>query len=276
MRIVNFLLTAILMVQTPVFGQSSVLDSSEDFIVIAHRGASAYTPENTLIAFEKAIEMKAEMVELDVSISKDGVPVVIHDETIDRTTSGSGTVGSFTLEELKSDYEYGKWFGEDFAGETIPTLEEALLLMKDQILVNIEIKSEAVTDQAEGGIVQKSLEIVRRLDMQEQVIFSSFDYRVHRQLEQLDPQMPKAILYERSQSGDLLPSELVEKYKVDAFNCSHKQLSDEWLNDLKSNDIPFLVYTINDEDRMKEVIRSGARGIFSDKPDLLLKVVEKL
>lgn len=276
MRTFIFLLTAILMIQPRIFGQSSVLDSSDDFIVIAHRGASAYTPENTLIAFKKAIEMKAEMVELDVSVSKDGIPVVIHDKTIDRTTSGSGTVGSFTLEELKSDYEYGKWFDENFAGETIPTLEEALRLMKDQILVNIEIKSEAVTDQAEGGIVQKSLEIVRRLDMQEQVIFSSFDYRVHRQLEQLDPQIPKAILYERSQSGDLLPSELVEEYKVDAFNCSHKQLSDEWLIDLRSNDIPFLVYTVNDEDRMKEVIRSGARGIFSDKPDLLLKVVEKL
>ncbi len=95
-------------------------------------------------------------------------------------------------------------------------------------------------------------------------------------LEQLAPEMPKAILYEKSQSGDLLPSELVAKYKVDAFNCSHRQLTDKWIEDLKANKIPFFIYTVNEKELMKKIIMSGARGIFSDKPDLLKEVVENL
>lgn len=271
----GLILTFILLLSMDTAAQSSFLTSGDGFMVIAHRGASAYAPENTLIAFSKAMEMKAEMVELDVSISKDGIPVVIHDETIDRTTSGNGEVGSFSLSELRS-FEYGSWFGDAFAGEPIPTLRESLELMKGNILVNIEIKSEAVSDDAENGVVRKSLDIVRELNMQHEVIFSSFDYRVHEQLELLDPEILKALLYEKSQSGDLTPSQLVAKYKVDAFNCSHRQLSEEWLNDLKSHNIPFLVYTINEPGRMKEVIDAGAAGIFSDKPDVLLNVVEKL
>ena len=247
----------------------------DNFIVIAHRGASAYAPENTHSAFRMAIDLKAEMIELDVSLSKDGVPVVIHDDTINRTTKGKGQVMDYTLAELK-EFETGSWFGAEFAGEPFPTLEEVLTYTKDRIAVNIEIKTEAVTGQAEGGIIQKSLEIVEKAGVQRQVIFSSFDYRALVQLEQLDPDIPKAILYEKSQSGQKLPSELVKEFKVDAFNCSHRQLSEEWVNDLNENGIPFLVYTVNDEKRMREVIEMGAAGIFSDKPDLLKELVEKL
>ncbi len=254
----------------------SIPTSNEDgFVVIAHRGASFYAPENTHSAFRLAIEMKAEMIELDVSISKDGVPVVVHDETVDRTTTESGEVGSFNLEELKK-MEVGAWFDEKFEGEPFPTLEEVLKYTKGKIAVNIEIKTEAVSDNAKGGVVDKSLQLVREAGVENEVIFSSFDYRVMEHLEELAPEISKAILYEGSQSGDLTPSELVKKYKVDAFNCSHRQLSEEWVTDLKQNDIPFFVYTVNDEDLMKSVIGKGAAGIFSDKPDVLKQVVENL
>lgn len=249
--------------------------NDDGFIVIAHRGASAYAPENTHSAFKMAIDMQAEMMELDVSITKDGVPVVIHDVTVDRTTSAKGEVGDFTLAELKK-LETGAWFGEEFRGEPFPTLEEALEYTKDRIAVNIEIKTEAVTDVAEGGVVDKSIQLVKNAGVEHQIIFSSFDYRVMEHLEKLAPELPKAILYEKRQSGKLLPSELVKKYRVDAFNCSYKQLSKKWLEDLKDHDIPFLVYTVNDPGRMKKVIEMGASGIFSDKPDVLKEVVENL
>ncbi|MFV1883584.1 MAG: glycerophosphodiester phosphodiesterase [Balneola sp.] len=250
-------------------------DNTDGFLVIAHRGASAYAPENTHSAFKLAIDMEAEMIELDLSISKDGVPVVVHDETVDRTTSASGSVNTFTLEELK-ELETGSWFDNKFNGEPFPTLAEVLTYTKDKIAVNIEIKTEAVSDEIKGGIVEKALKIVKEAGVEKQVIFSSFDYRVMEHLEKLAPEMPKAILYEKSQSGDLLPSELVKKYKVDAFNCSHRQLGDAWIEDLTSNKIPFFIYTVNDEDLMQSVISKGAKGIFSDKPDVLMKVVENM
>ncbi|RNC84697.1 MAG: hypothetical protein ED557_06885 [Balneola sp.] len=249
--------------------------NGDNFVVIAHRGASSYAPENTHSAFKLAIEMEAEMIELDVSISRDGIPVVVHDKTVDRTTSESGEVGSFTLDELKK-MEVGSWFDKKFGGEPFPTLEEVLAYTKGRIAVNIEIKTEAVSDQAEGGVVDKSIRLVREAGIENEVIFSSFDYRVMEHLEALAPEIPKAILYEKSQSGDLTPSELVEKYNVDAFNCSHRQLSEEWVQDLQSNKIPFFIYTVNDEELMRTVIKKGAAGIFSDKPDVLKQVVENL
>lgn len=249
--------------------------NEDNFVVIAHRGASSYAPENTHSAFKLAIELNAEMIELDVSLSKDGIPVVVHDETVDRTTNASGLVSSFTLSELKN-LETGAWFSEKYKGEPFPTLEEVLSYTKDKIAVNIEIKTEAVTNNPSGGIIEKALRIVKEAGVSDQVLFSSFDYRAMEHLEQLAPEMPKAILYEKSQSGELLPSELVEKYKVDAFNCSHRQLSDKWIEDLKANNIPFFIYTVNEKELMKKIIENGAKGIFSDKPDLLKEVVENL
>ncbi len=249
--------------------------NEDGFVVIAHRGASAYAPENTHSAFKLAIEMHAEMIELDISLTKDGVPVVVHDETVDRTTKAVGEVSSFTLKELKK-LETGAWFSEKFDGEPFPTLAEVLSYTKDKIAVNIEIKTEAVTDFYEGGIVEKALRIVEEAGVKDQVIFSSFDYRALEHLEKLSPNIPKALLYEKSQSEGLMPSELVSKYKVDAFNCSHRELSDAWISDLNSNHIPFFIYTVNDESLMKKIIQNGARGVFSDKPDVLKRVVENL
>lgn len=280
----SFILFAVLLFSYNVVGQTLVAQPSlpmlptgndDSFIVIAHRGASSYAPENTHAAFQLAIEMNAEMIELDLTLSKDGVPVVIHDETLDRTSNGTGKVGDQTLENLKR-LDVGGWFDSEFKGEPFPTLEEVLAYTKDKIAVNIEIKHEAVTDQAVGGIVDKALQVVEKTDVKDQVIFSSFDYRVMEHLNELDANMPKAILYDRKQSGDMLPSQIVEKYSADTFNCSYRQLTKEWLDDLKSHDIPFLVYTVNDEKLMTELIKKGATGIFSDKPDVLKTIVDNL
>ena len=253
----------------------SPLDNGDGFWVIAHRGVSGSYPENTLSAFQAAIDIRAEMVELDVSISEDGIPVVVHDKTVDRTTDFEGDVQSFSVKELKK-MEVGAWFSEEFRGEEFPTLREPLYLMKGQIPLNIEIKTEAVSDVINGGIVDKALQIVKELDMSSWVIFSSFDYRVMEHLNALDVQMPKALLYETSQSGELMPSELVKKYQVDVFNCSYRQLSQEWIADLQAHQIPYLVYTVNDPELMKELIEKGVSGMFTDFPQELLKIVEKL
>ncbi|MEC8141359.1 MAG: glycerophosphodiester phosphodiesterase family protein [Bacteroidota bacterium] len=253
----------------------SPLDNRDGFWVIAHRGVSGSYPENTLSAFQAAIDIRAEMVELDISTSKDGIPVTVHDRTVDRTTDFEGDVQSFSLEELKR-MEVGAWFSEEFRGEEFPTLKNSLELMKDKIAVNIEIKTEAVSDETEGGVVDKALQVVKDLDMTSSVIFSSFDYRVMEQLNVLDPKMAKALLYEASQSAELLPSELVQKYKVDIFNCSYKQLSEEWINDLQKHKIPYFVYTVNEPELMRELIEKGVSGIFTDFPQELIRIVENM
>lgn len=250
-------------------------DDGNGFIVIAHRGASAYAPENTMPAFEKAVEMEAEMVELDVLISKDGVPVVFHDAKLDKKSNGSGLVSDYTLSELKK-LDAGSWFSEEFTGTKIPTLDEVLEFAKYKISVNIEIKTEAVTNQYNGGVVQKSVELVKKHGMERYVIFSSFDYRAVKQVKTHAPEISAALLYEERQSGGKSPVQLTAEYKTDAFNCSYRQLSKKWMKSLKKSGIPVFVYTVNEEKRMEKLIRQGVTGIFSDKPDILKEIAQKV
>lgn len=251
-------------------------DNGDGFIVIGHRGAKAYYPENTMSSFKGAVKRGAEMLELDVQLSKDGVPVVFHDAKINRTTNGgSEFLSKFTLGELKQ-FDAGSWFNKKFAGERIPTLEEVLKFSKNRIALNIEIKTEAVTDEMYGGVEDKSLNLVKKYGMSKHVLFSSFDYRAVKHLKELDPEIPVAILYNWEQSGELMPSQLVYKYNADAFNCSRRELSKAWIEDLKNHEIPFFVYTVNQKRYMKSVIKKGARGIFTNKPDVLKKVASKL
>ena len=140
--------------------------------VIAHRGFSGAAPENTLAAVRAAIEVGADMVEIDVTLTSDGHIVVIHDETLDRTTTGSGRVSDFTLTELQR-LDAGGWFAPRFAGERIPTLDQVLDEIEGRILLNVEIKSEAV----ERGIVTKVASAIRKRGMMEQLWFPRF----HRQ-----------------------------------------------------------------------------------------------
>ena len=109
-------------------------------LVIAHRGASMYAPENTLAAFELAIEMGADAIELDTMLTADGIPIVIHDHSLDRTTDGIGSVSSKTVAELKL-LDAGSAFDIRFAGERIPTLEEVFSAVGKKIMINVELKN---------------------------------------------------------------------------------------------------------------------------------------
>lgn len=283
LKTVCLILTYISFLSVNCFAQSSmsktyhlpslISHNDDGFIVIAHRGASAYYPENTMAAFEGAMEMKAEMIELDVMMSKDGVPVVFHDAELDDHSNGTGLISSYTLEELKK-LDAGSWFDSKFANEQIPTLDEVLEWASGKIALNIEIKTEAVSDEIEGGVEEKCLELVQKYEMEDHVLFSSFDYRAVSHLKELDSDMPVALLYDRSQSKRKLPNELITEYKADAFNCSYRQLKNRWISDLREHQIPNFIYTVDEESRMRKLLNAGVTGIFTNKPDLLLDVVE--
>lgn len=247
--------------------------SGDNFTIIAHRGASAYYPENTLVSFEGAIVLGADMVELDVQLTSDGKVVVFHDEKISRCTNGRGRIADHTLAELHK-LDAGSWFDKKFHGEKIPTLAEVLAVCKNKIAVNIEIKIEAVTGRVSGGIEEKCLQIVDKTGMREHVVFSSFDTRAIIHLKEIDKTAPAAVLYEKGLYGSKLPSQIVEFLHADAFNCSRRELTRKWLDDLKSHQIPVNVYTLNDDNNMKRLLAKGVSGIFTNNPDILKNVLE--
>jgi len=247
-------------------------DNQDGFVLIAHRGASAHAPENTLAAVRIAMEMRAEMVEVDVLLSKDGIPVLLHDPSLDRTTTGQGLVTDYTLDELRL-LDAGSWFSPEFKAEPIPTVEELLELAKGKISINLEIKTQALTDSLQGGIVEKVVDLVRKYDMQNHVIFSSFDPRAIQQLKEYAPDIPGAILYDAAIYGDKHPLDIVRELKADAFNCSWKEIRKDWVDSLHHYKIPVNIYTVNADTLMHKMLDLGVDGIFTDYPDILLQVL---
>ncbi len=240
----------------------------DDFAVIAHRGASAYYPENTMPSFEGAIAMGADMAELDVQFTADKEVVVFHDEKISRCTNGRGRIADYDLASLKQ-LDAGEWFDKKFKNTRIPELADVLAVCKNRIAVNIEIKTEAVDDIIAGGIEEKCLQLVEQYGMKKHVVFSSFDPRAILHLKQIDKTAPVAVLFEKKLYGSRLPSDIVKSLHADAFNCSASELNKKWLADLQSNNIPVNIYTVNNEKKMKQYLKTSVSGIFTNKPDVL-------
>ncbi|PKN10097.1 MAG: hypothetical protein CVU72_02335 [Deltaproteobacteria bacterium HGW-Deltaproteobacteria-7] len=248
------------------------LRKGDDFTIIAHRGASAYYPENTIPSFEGAIAMGADMVEFDVQLTSDKEVVVFHDEKISRCTGGGrGKITDYNLASLKK-LDAGSWFGKNFTNTRIPILAEVLSICKDKIAVNIEIKTEAVSRMFFGGIEEKCLKIVEHSGMREHVVFSSFDPRAIMHLKQIDNSVTAAVLFEKKLYGSQLPSAIVESVGADAFNCSRTEFNKKWLVNTKSHHIPVNIYTVNDAKTMKRFLSMGVDGIFTNNPDILKKV----
>lgn len=233
-------------------------------LIIAHRGASAYYPENTMIAFRKAVEMKADMLELDIQLSRDGIPVIFHDDTLERCTGQIGKISDYALAELK-EMDAGSWKSPDFTGEQIPALEEVLEFAKNKITVNIEIKPGSDSN----GIAQKALRLVKDYKMEHYVLFSSFDPEILIRLRTLSDTIPIALLYEKNNHRDRNVFDFISKYEINAFNCSRWSIKKSWIKKLKRKHIPVLIYTVNSRWQMKKFIKQGITGIFTNKPDLL-------
>lgn len=246
--------------------------TAEGFYILAHRGASYYCPENTMPAFNKAFEMGADLIELDITLSKDKIPVVFHDTKLDIKTDVNGDVRSFTLKELKK-IDAGSWFGNEFIGTTIPTLEEVLQWATGKISLNIEIKPEASTNSNRPGVEDIAVELVRIYGMEKHIIFSSFSYSCIEKFKKIAPEIPAGLLYDRKSPGYTSPADLVDKYDADSFNCHWRELKRGWRQELQKQGIPIFIYTVNSALWMRRLIRQGISGIFTDRPDLLRSVV---
>lgn len=248
--------------------QDNLMEEKRDTKVWAHRGASGYAPENTLEAFRMAIEMGADGVELDVQFTKDRQLVVIHDETIDRVSNAHGRVVDHTLEELKQ-FTFNKTHPA-YRDCRIPTLEEVLTLMKPTgMTVNIELKTGV---NLYDGIEDSVLRLVDRLQMQEQVIYSSFNHYSVMKVKELCPDAHVGFLYG---DGTLHMAEYAKKNQVEAL---HPSINNTQYIDLipgcKEMEIDLHVWTVNDKNDMEQMVKLGVDAIITNYPDMAYEVVK--
>jgi glycerophosphoryl diester phosphodiesterase len=173
--------------------------------VIAHRGDSAHRPENTLASFQSAIEVGAELIELDVQLTRDGHVIVMHDATVDRTTNGTGKLADITLAELRAlSAGYPQRFGNEFQGERVPTLAEVLSFLRGRAQILIEIKSDSVSDDAQDGIEARMLHEVRKAEMLDGVGVLSFDARALTRCREQQPDVPRGAIFYRAEVEEML------------------------------------------------------------------------
>ncbi len=242
--------------------------------VIAHRGFSGVAPENTLISFQKAIDVGADMIEFDVSLSKDGIPVVIHDKTINRTTNSKGKVEDFTLDQLKA-FDAGSWYKEQFSDQKIPTLEEVIQLSKGKIMLNIEIKKYSVKRNIKiDGLEYKIVKLIEKHDMVNNVLISSFSKMAIQRIREFNSDIPVAYLYRFGLSPRIIES--FDKIGIYSFNQGKRSFSKKVVKDLHEKGIKLNLYTINQKREMKKFIKSGVDGIITNYPDKLIQVIESL
>jgi glycerophosphoryl diester phosphodiesterase len=234
--------------------------------LFAHRGASAYAPENTLAAFKKAKELGAAWVEFDVMLTADEEVVVFHDSRVERTTNGQGSVCELSYRYLKT-LDAGSWFNPQFAQEKILHLNEVLLFLgQNALFANIELKAPPGREQA---TVQKVLAVVESAWPKQLVppLLSSFSIEILRELRRYATAYPLAMLLEDFSPGwEVLASELA----CASINIKQEILNPERIKRLKAAALPIFAYTVNEPQRAAALFSWGVDAVFTDCPDKVL------
>jgi len=249
-----------------------------DVKLIGHRGYAGVTPENTVTSFTKAVKAGADMVELDAQMTKDGRIVVFHDDTLNRITGAEGRVSDYTLEEIQS-MDAGTWFGSEFSGEKIPTLNEALYsLWVGNTKIYLEIKDigEAATNYDDNmppemprqGYIEKVVGEVQILNMMDRVIFASFNYDYLKQVKDIVPD--GSILY-NTNSGDVY--ELLSNYPADYYGVNVDGIKPNTILGLHEQGKPVYVWTVDDPDVAQRLIKMGVDGIVTNQVENIGEVI---
>lgn len=235
-----------------------------------HRGANAAAPENTLAAFQKARELGADGIELDVMLCADGEPVVIHDFTVDRTTNGCGRVEALSLAQLKA-LDAGAWFGSEFAGERIPTLREVMEWAADDILLNIELKSFKLRSE---GLEAKVVALIREYHLQSCVMLSSFNPLALRRAKGLAPELHSGLLYAPELPIYLRRAWLRPLARVDALHPPYEMVNQAYLDWARCRRYRVNVWPPNDRDDLQRLIAQRVDMIITDQPHVLAMLLQ--
>lgn len=246
-------------------------------IIIAHRGGAKLAPENTLVSFKNAIAIGVDMIEIDVHFSKDSEIIVIHDESLDRTTNGTGEVKDLTLDEIKK-YDAGSWFSEDYKNEKVPTLTEVLQTINAQCKLLIEIKD---GDERYPGLEKKIVETIKEHNAEEWVVVQSFNKNSILRIKEFYPDLITYYLLGKGGFNDfytevsdqISKGKSIEK-KFDGIAPNHKVLDKNKVDLLHKTGFGIFTYTVNDKEDMQKVIELGVDGIITDSPDILKKILK--
>jgi glycerophosphoryl diester phosphodiesterase len=240
--------------------------------VIAHRGDSAHRPENTLASFAGALEVGAEIVELDVQLTADGHVIVLHDPTLDRTTSGRGDVRRMVLAGVRAvSAGYPDRFGTAYAGERVPTFGEALALLRGRAKVLVEIKTESVTDDGEGGIEARVAEEIRRAGMAGDAALISFDHRAVLRLKALAPEVTRGRLFGRTTPDEVLAD---AREAACGLVMPHKsQLTETLVEGVHAAGLKLATWVVDEPEELKRLARFGLYGVGSNRPGVLLEAI---
>ena len=241
------------------------LDDWSDFKIVAHRGASAVAPENTLAAITRAADLGARSVELDVMLSADGVPVIIHDTDLDRTTNGTGPVAAQSFDTL-ARLDAGSWYGEAFAGEGIPSLTDAVaLILSRDMALNLEIKPSPGEDRATASHAIEMLADIWS-DPATLVLSSA-------SIEALVVARDAAPQWRRGFIADIPPPDWRDLFADLGFaslHCEASTATPSLIEEVHAAGYRLLAYTVNRPAVAVTLFENGADGIFTDDPAAMI------
>ncbi len=230
--------------------------------IVAHRGYKKKYPENTLAAFQGGMDAGAPMMELDVTLSKDRVPVIIHDDTLERTTNGRGRVEDHTMTELK-ELDAGSWFHPDFTGEKLPMLSELFDMVDGRAYVNVEIKSNAYEPHHPPDAIERQVvELANERNIGHLILISSFHFHTLEQLSLMEDAPATALL-----SGDPATPDAVKvckHLKVFSWHPNYKVLTPEQVDMMHDAGFKVLPYTINKPDDFSRIRAMNVDGLITD------------
>ena len=242
--------------------------ASSETLVFGHRGAMARAPMNTRAAFALAAAEGAAGIELDVQLSKDGQPVIVHDYSVDATTDGKGAVADLTLAELKT-LDAGAWFSSSFIGERIPTLDEVFAEFGRALFINVEIKSAA----GDGGEISALVaNCIRRHSMVDRVIVSSFNPMVLRRFSALHPDVMLGFLCVPGLSDEA--EALMRDLPHDARHPWHEAVDAEYMSWAAEQGYVVNAWTVNEPGRARELKALGISAVISDDPAGIISALE--
>jgi glycerophosphoryl diester phosphodiesterase len=244
--------------------------------VIAHRGISGRYPENTLLAFRHAIEARADWIELDVHTTADGIVIVSHDSKADRCTDGHGYFKTMTLQQVKQ-LDAGNWFGAEFVGQRIPTLDETLDFMGDgRVRLCIEIKGDVTDDYI--CTARAAVDVLHRRGFLRHAVISSFNHDCLRAIKLWEPLLATS-LDPTPQDGSLSPWELCQqvlRHNINSMQHRHETLTPDIIDEAHQHGFSLWTWTVNEPDDMRRMIEMGVDAIMTDHADVLRVIVDEM
>lgn len=243
-------------------------------LVIAHRGDSAHRPENTLASFNSALEIGADFIEFDVQITRDQNVVVLHDPTVDRTTSGTGRIADLTLAEAKAlSAGYPQRFGGRYQGERIPTLAEALGLLRDRAIALVEIKHESVSADAEGGVEAHTVAEIRKAGMEKQVALISFSRTALLRCRDLAPGIVRGHLFHRADAAEVLAG--AREVQCELVMPEKAMLSTELRDRAREAGLKLATWVVDDPAELTALAGFELYGIGTNRPGEMMEALRE-